>query len=124
MVCFPCHGGEPQRKAFLSLIFMDLRTGHLLKGKMHLISTGFIWQESDSQAEGKAFHGVCILLSFTAKFINEAKRSTTQATSEVLEGQHILQRGPATKDNKIPKGENGPTREVGGDFSALCRDQN
>lgn len=54
-----------------------------------------------------------ILLSFTAKFINEAKRSTTQATSEVLEGQHILQRGPATKDNKIPKGENGPIREVG-----------
>lgn len=69
------------------------------------------------------------------KFINEAKRPTTQATSEVLEGQHILQRGPITKmkaqmplvlqkDNKIPKGESGPIREVGGDFSALCRDQN
>lgn len=69
------------------------------------------------------------------KFINEAKWSTTQITSEVLEGRHILQRGPATKakaqmplalqkDNKIPKGENGPIREVGGDFSALFRDQN
>lgn len=37
---------------------MNLRTRHLLKGKTHLIRTGFIWQVSDGQAEGKTFHGL------------------------------------------------------------------